>query len=165
MSLRNSILTALIVAGLVLGAGYILGLARTEPAPDAEETETPPPVAAVNPDPSPAGEPEEEAPKIHITREMVEKMYYGLSYEDAAQLFGATSDEWDTEYNQGVEGYTSPFIIHWHVWKNEDGSKARLGFVNKKLERKQYIAADGDNLLPEAPHTDVENYGHILGIE
>ncbi len=84
-----------------------------------------------------------------ITQEQVEGLYYGLKYVEAEQLFGSAADAIETEYDRGVEGYTSPFVITWYVWNNQDGSKARLGFVKDKLYRKQFLAADGHATLPE----------------
>lgn len=84
-----------------------------------------------------------------ITRETVEGLYYGLALTDIEEMFGRVSDFMETEYEPGVSGYTSPFVIIWHHWNNEDGSKAKLGFVDNKLYRKQFLDAGNTALLPE----------------
>ncbi len=162
MSSQQVILIVLVLVVVALSLGYVMGVSRTTEVPasefDAASVTVPPPVLV---------QPEEEpAPKrIPISRETVEGLYYGLTYEAAEEKFGFPSDETESEYDHGVEGYTSPFVIYWHIWKNEDGSKARLGFVDNKLDRKQFIAADGSSEIPLPPNLDVKNYGKILGME
>ena len=162
MSPKIALVGGLAVLIAVLGLGFILGTTQTEPTPPAE-----PPSQQMNGEPEPLPELPEEKPeeRPHIARDTVENLYYGLSYEQAEELFGFASDYSESEYDPGVEGYTSPFVILWHEWENEDGSKARLGFVNNRMERKQFIEPDGTAALPDAPHLDVDSYGDILGIE
>jgi len=162
MSSQQVILIAVVLVVIALSLGYVMGASRNAKSPVSESAAAPvllpPPVVVL-----PEGEP---APKrIPINRETVEGLYYGLTYEAVEEKFGFPSDETESEYDHGVEGYTSPFVIYWHVWNNEDGSKARLGFVDNKLDRKQFIAADGSSEIPLPPNLDVKNYGKILGME
>ena len=159
MSSQQVIIIAVVLVLIALSFGYVIGASRSVDTPIA------------SPEPKPEPEPittEEEEPvpeRPYISRETVEGLYYGLTYEAAEKKFGFPSDETESEYDRGVEGYTSPFVIYWHVWNNEDGSRARLGFVENKLERKQFIAADGNSEIPLPPHLDVKNYDKILGID
>ena len=138
----------MITGALVVLAAVLLGAAAlTWLQPMRMPDETPAPVEDAQP--APPDEKEEQKSITAITREQVEGLYYGLPYAEAEQLFGGEADAVETEYDRGVEGYTSPFVITWYVWKNEDGSKARLGFVKDKLYRKQFIASDGRSTLPE----------------
>jgi len=161
MSSQQVILIALVLVVVALSLGYVMGASRNAvvPAPEPAASSVPAQPVVVQME-------EEPAPKrIPISRETVEGLFYGLTYEAAEEKFGFPSDETESEYDHGVEGYTSPFVIYWHVWNNEDGSKARLGFVDNKLDRKQFIAADGSSEIPLPPNLDVKNYGKILGME
>ena len=162
MSSQQILIIVVVLALIALGFGYILGAARTANAPTQQTTEIPKPAA---PPEVTLSEGEVAPERSYISRETVEGLYYGLTYEAAEEKFGFPSDETESEYDRGVAGYTSPFVIYWHVWNNEDGSKARLGFVDKKMDRKQFIAADGTSEIPLPPHLDVDNYGKILGME
>lgn len=161
MSTNNVLIIIAVVVAVALGLGYILGASRQAQTPVAEPVAVPGAVLLATTE----GEEEQPPPRSFISRETVEGLYFGLTYEAAEELFGFPSDETESEYDRGVEGYTSPFVIYWHVWGNEDGSRARLGFINNKMDRKQFIAADGVSEIPESPHVDVENYGKILGME
>ncbi len=163
MSPKAALIVGAAVLAVVLGLGYVLSVTQPVRAPVSETApleKTTAPDITLTPY-------EDETPteRPFITQETVENLYYGLSYEQAEEKFGFPSDEHTTEHDPGVEGYTPPFLIHWHVWENEDGSKARLGFVNNRLDRKHYIEPDGSDALPVAPHLDVDRYGDILGIE
>lgn len=78
-----------------------------------------------------------------ITREMVDALYLGVSVEEVETRWGMMSDEMESEYDPGIQGYTAPFSIVWHTWNNPDGTKVRLGFIGKKLDRKQFHEKDG----------------------
>ncbi len=86
----------------------------------------------------------EPPPRPAITQEMVEKLLYGMTYEQVAEKFGGESDEMGSEYDRGKAGYTAPFVTVQHVWKNPDGSRVRAGFVNGKLESKAYLGRGAD---------------------
>lgn len=160
MSSKAVMMGAIVFFALFIGLGFLLAGTEPVPPPDMQSDAPPEFVQEVT-----LAEGEVEAPtRKYIARETVEGLYYGISYEYAEETFGFPSDEDDSEYDPGVDGYTSPFVIHWHVWKNEDGTKARLGFINNKMDRKQFIEADGTDALPESPHVDVDNYGRYLGI-
>lgn len=164
MSSQQVIIIAVVLVLVALGFGYILGASRTENATPTTKETTQTSDLPLPPEPTLI---EEETPpeRLYISRETIEGLYYGLTYEAAEEKFGFPSDETESEYDPGVEGYTSPFVIYWHVWKNKDGSKARLGFVDNKLDRKQFIGKSGDSEIPLPPHLDVDNYGKILGME
>ncbi|MCK5861680.1 MAG: hypothetical protein KAH38_04295 [Candidatus Hydrogenedentes bacterium] len=163
MSSQNVMVIVLVLVGAALGAGYIIGISRSDPISVPEGGDISESSTEVLEEEK--GEEELLPARPFISRETVEGLYYGLSYEAAAEKFGFSSDESETEYEQGVQGYTSPYVIHWHVWNNEEGSRVRLGFIDNKMDRKQFIASDGISEIPESPHTDVKNYGKILGME
>jgi hypothetical protein len=50
----------------------------------------------------------------------------------------------DSEHFSGIQGYTSPYVVLWHSWNNSDGTRVKLGFIGKKLDRKQFYYRDGD---------------------
>jgi hypothetical protein len=129
----------IIIAVLAAGLAALAALRGTQSAP---EPETPPAPPAVAPAPEAAEPPEPPAP-APISREMVDKLLYGMTYENVMERFGRESDETETEYDSGTPGYTSPSVTVWHRWDNPDGSAARVGFVNKKLERKVFVDAGG----------------------
>ena len=91
-----------------------------------------------------------------ISEATVEGLYLGHSYESVEELFGLVSDSSESEYDRGIEGYTSPFTIVWHTWENPDGTRVRLGFVNDKLERKQFLRRDGELITNEVNLEDLE---------
>lgn len=129
----------IIIAVLAAGLAAVIALRGTQSAP---EPETPPAPAAAAPAPESAEPPEPPAP-APISREMVDKLLYGMTYENVMERFGRESDETETEYDQGTPGYTSPSVTVWHRWDNPDGSAARVGLVNHKLERKVFVDAGG----------------------
>ena len=137
----------MITGALAVLAAVLLGAVALTWLQPVRMPEDPP--TLVEDTPLTTEEEEEQGRTSAIKREQVEGLYYGLQYAEAAQLFGGEADVIETEYDRGVEGYTSPFVITWYIWKNENGSKARLGFVKDKLYRKQFIAADGRSTLPE----------------
>ena len=128
------IIAAVLAAGL---AAFIAlrGSPTAPPPPAAPEATAPPATEAPAPPEPPAPSP--------VTGEMVEKLLYGMTYENVMERFGRESDETETEYEQGTPGYTSPSVTVWHRWDNPDGSAARVGFVNQKLERKVFVDAGG----------------------
>ena len=127
----------------VLAAGLVAVIALRG-APTATPPPQPPaaPEAAAPPAPEAAKPPGPPAP-APISREMVEKLLYGMTYENVMERFGRESDETETEYDSGTPGYTSPTVTVWHRWDNPDGSVARVGLVNHKLERKVFVDAGG----------------------
>ena len=131
----------IIAAVLAAGLAAFIALrgaptAPPPPAPPAAPEATAPPATEA---PAP---PEPPAPSP-VTGEMVEKLLYGMTYENVMERFGRESDETETEYEQGTPGYTSPSVTVWHRWDNPDGSAARVGFVHQKLERKVFVDAGG----------------------
>ncbi|NLV42809.1 MAG: hypothetical protein GXY15_16480 [Candidatus Hydrogenedentes bacterium] len=128
----------IIAAVLAAGLAALIALrgVPSAPAPPAA------PEAAAPPAPEAPEPPEPPAP-APVTGEMVDKLLYGMTYENVMERFGRESDETETEYEQGTPGYTSPSVTVWHRWDNPDGSAARVGFVNQKLERKVFVDAAG----------------------
>ncbi len=119
----------MITGALAVLAAVLLGAVALTWLQPVRMPEDPP--TLVEDTPLTTEEEEEQGRTSAITREQVEGLYYGLQYAEAAQLFGGEADVIETEYDRGVEGYTSPFVITWYIWKNENGSKARLGFVRQ----------------------------------
>ena len=129
------IIAAVLAAGLA--AFIALRGAPTAPPPPA------PPAAPEATAPPATEAPAPPEPPAPVTGEMVEKLLYGMTYENVMERFGRESDETETEYDQGTPGYTSPSVTVWHRGDNPDGSAARVGFVNQKLERKVFVDAGG----------------------
>ncbi len=122
----------------VLGLPLVISLTKEpEPAPAPAPIAVSVPVPAVPPVVEPP-------PRPVVTQEMVEKLLYGMTYEQVAEKFGGESDDMGSEYDRGTAGYTSPTVTVFHVWKNPDGSRARVGFVNGKLESKTYLGRGSD---------------------
>ncbi|MGI6137673.1 MAG: hypothetical protein ACOYI9_01435 [Candidatus Hydrogenedentales bacterium] len=144
MSLKTILIVALSLICILL---LIALLQKKEEAPSEAAATT----ELVPPDPTPLDiTPEsEELPRITITEAMVDKLYLGHSYEDIEALWGAGSDESESEYRRPSDGYTSPFTIVWHIWNNPNRTRVRLGFVNNKLERKEFYRLDGYKISNE----------------
>ena len=135
----------IIIAVLAAGLAALVALRGAPTAPEPEASPAPPvaaPEAAAPPAPESPAPPEPSAP-APVSREMVDKLLYGMTYENVMERFGRESDETETEYDQGTPGYTSPSVTVWHRWDNPDGSAVRVGFVNHKLERKVFVDAGG----------------------
>lgn len=146
MSLQNIVIIAFVVLCVFLA----FALLRSQPVvtPSGQEIPAPPapPVTAVTP--IPEGEPE-TPPRQSIAEESVDKLYLGLSYEQVEELFGVPSDDQESEYDRGIDGYTSPHTIVWHTWANPNNTRVRLGFINGKLEKKQFYRRDGEIITNE----------------
>lgn len=99
----------------------------------------PPPPEPPPPPPPPPAEPEPV-----ITREEFDQIRVGMEYWDVVDLIGEPEAERDSEYNEGVPGYTAPSVIAWHTWRNENGSWAKVSFIKEKVVEKKC-----ENLPPE----------------
>ncbi len=100
---------------------------------------SPVPVAAPEPLPSPATAAVEAPPaKLVLDAAILGKLLYGMSYEQVVAVVGAEADETETQYDRDKTGYTGPMLTIWKTWINPDGSKLRVGFVESKLEQKQF---------------------------
>ncbi len=146
----NQVLTVvLIVLCLVLLLSFVANKATTSPARDVEVAS--PPVLL------PEGELLEPVPeRKSITEDEIDKLYLGYTYEELEDLFGISADERESEYRRDATGYTAPHTIVWYTWKNPDDTVIRLGFINNKLERKQFIRKDGTVISNEIKLDDVE---------
>ena len=146
MSLQNIIIIVLVIICVLL----MFALLRSEPvtAPQAppSQVSTPPPTPVAPP--APEGEPE-VTPRQPISEADVDKLYLGVTYEQVEELFGLPSDEQESEYDRGIDGYTSPHTIVWHTWVNPNNTRVRLGFINGKLEKKLFHRRDGEVISNE----------------
>lgn len=109
--------------GVLLGLTVLGGCAPPPP---------PPPVAPV------------EVPKAPVfTQAQFDKLLFGMTYGQVADLLGSESMRQESTYDQGSSAYVRPVLTAWHYWDNENGSFIKLGFIEKKLADKQ-----SDNLPP-----------------
>ena len=89
---------------------------------------------------APASTPETQSPPprqvTEITRTQFDALLYGMTYEQVLEILGRAEDDAYTVYDRGLEGYTSPTLTVWMIWKNADGSRLKLGFISNKLSDK-----------------------------
>ena len=79
-----------------------------------------------------------EAPKAPVfTQAQYDKLLFGLTYGQVADLLDSESTRQESTYDQGNSEYVRPVLTAWHYWENEDGSYIKLGFIEKKLAEKQ----------------------------
>lgn len=88
--------------------------------------------------------PVEGEKEIRITKAMVDAMLLGVTVEEVEDSWGRISDEMESEHHSGIQGYTSPYSVLWHSWNNSDGTRVKLGFIDKKLDRKYFYYRDGN---------------------
>ncbi len=94
-----------------------------------------PPAAQTNPpEPEPVPKPKDQA---LITLEEFENLRTGMTYNQILDIVGDLETETRQIYDEGVAGYTSPSLTVWYVWKNPDGSWARVALISDKLRRKE----------------------------
>jgi len=146
----NQVLSiVLIVLCLTLLITLVAKRVATGTAP--ETGVAPPPVRL------PEGEIPEPVPEREsISEETIEKLYLGYTYEELEDRFGVPADERKSEYHRDATGYTAPHTIVWYTWANPDSTVVRLGFINNKLERKQFIRKDGIVISNEVKLDDLE---------
>lgn len=149
MSLQNVIIVVLIVICALLLFALFSSKPVIEPA--VQQNAQPPVVVP----PAPEGEPP-VPPRQPITEEAVNKLYLGLAYEEVEALVGIGSDERESEYQRGIDGYTSPHTVVWHTWLNPDDTRVRLGFVDGKLEKKEFYRRDGEIITNEVKLEDLQ---------
>lgn len=83
-----------------------------------------------------AEESAEEHPLV-VSLEIYDSLRYGITYPEAVELIGGLETESYTEYDGGVDGFTSPTVTVWYKWVNPDRSSMSLGFISKKLAEKK----------------------------
>jgi len=101
------------------------------------QSPTPAPVSTETPTPSPPPAPEPPAKPL-IGAAVLDKLLYGMTYEQVVELVGADADDSESQFERDKTGYTGPTLTVWKTWVNPDGSKLRVGFVESKLEQKQF---------------------------
>ena len=95
----------------------------------------PPPTTASAPVPPP--EPPPPAKPV-LDAAVLEKLLYGMTYDQVVAIVGAEADETESQFERDKTGFTGPTLTVWKTWVNPDGSKLRVGFVESKLEQKQF---------------------------
>lgn len=149
MPLNKILITALVVFCVALLITLAGKKTLTGPAREME--------AVPIPIPLPEGEIPQPVPEREsISETAIEKLYLGYSYEEIEDLFGIPADERESEYRRDATGYTAPHTIVWYTWENPDSTLVRLGFINNKLERKQFIRKDGIVINNEVKLDDLE---------
>jgi hypothetical protein len=104
-------------------------------APGSVQAPAATPVPAATPLPAPAQAPPS---KPVVDASILDKLLYGMTCEQVAAVVGGEADETETQYEKDKTGYTGPTLTVWKTWVNPDGSKLRVGFVESKLEQKQF---------------------------
>lgn len=149
VSSNRVLIVVSVVLFLVLLLSFVAHKATTRPARDVEVA--PLPILV------PEGKLLEPVPeRKSITEDEIEKLYLGYTYEELEDLFGIAADERESEYRRDATGYTAPHTIVWYTWQNPDNTIIRLGFINNRLERKQFIRKDGNVISNEINLDDVE---------
>lgn len=149
---KNTLIVILVLICVLLGLALLTKGTNTPPP----ATEPMPPAA---PSPPLTLDPEGEAVvpvRQSISAEMVEKLYLGQTYEAVETLWGISADDHESEYERGIEGYTSPHTTVWYTWDNPDKTRVRLGFIDGKLERKEFHRFDGQVISNEIDLKDLK---------
>jgi hypothetical protein len=71
-----------------------------------------------------------------ITKAQYDALRTGMTYDEVSDLIGALETEASSEYQPRTQ-YTEATATSWLIWKNPNGSFARLGFISGKLAEKQ----------------------------
>ena len=129
MEHKNLFVGVAVLAVAVLLAPMIISKWHQPSAP------APAPKAMPAPAPPPSPEP---PPKPVIDAAILDKLLYGMTYEQVVAVVGVEADETESQYERDKTGYTGPTLTVWKTWVNPDGSKLRAGFVESKLEQKQF---------------------------
>ena len=139
----------LVVAVVVLVVAVLLVpmlVSKWNRAPEPPQA----PAAVPTPAPPPAPAPAEAPPaKPVVDAAVLGKLLYGMTYEQVVAVLGREADDTETQYERDKTGYTGPTLTVWKTWMNPDGSKLRVGFVESKLEQKQFKRKDRYNQSDE----------------
>jgi len=106
--------------------------------------------------------PPEPPPKPVIGAAVLEKLLYGMTYDQVVAVVGTDADDSESQFERDKTGYAGPTLTVWKTWVNPDGSKLRVGFVESKLEQKQFKRKGRDNASEEVigtPKTEVPLLG------
>ncbi len=60
-----------------------------------------------------------------------------MTYNEVVEIFGEQETESNSEYDEGVKGYTGPSLTSWFIWRNPDGSAAEVAFISNKVVGKR----------------------------
>lgn len=102
------------------------------------------PVSAPAPTPAPATSapalppPPESPAKPVVDAAILDKLLNGMTYDQVVAVVGGDADDTESQYERDKTGYVGPTLTVWKTWMNPDGSKLRVGFVENKLEQKQF---------------------------
>jgi hypothetical protein len=131
-----------VLAVAVLLVPMIISKRNQPPAP--AELTAPAPANAPAAAPPPPPEPEPPAKPV-FDATVLDKLLYGMTYEQVVDIVGTDADESESQLERDKTGYTGPTLTVWKTWVNPDGSKLRVGFVESKLEQKQFKRRERDN--------------------
>ncbi len=95
------------------------------------------PAPAVIPAPVAPQDPPPPAKPV-LDAAVLEKFLYGMTYDQVVAIVGTEADETESQFERDKTGFTGPTLTVWKTWVNPDGSKLRVGFVESKLEQKQF---------------------------
>lgn len=130
MEHKNLYIAVAVLVVAVLLVPMLLSKRNPSPAP------VPAPAPASTPIPTPP--PPEPPAKPVIDAAILDKLLYGMTYQQVVAVVGADADETESQYERDKTGYAGPTLTIWKTWMNPDGSKLRVGFVESKLEQKQF---------------------------
>jgi len=142
---KSLIIVAALLVVAVLLVPMLLTKSQQQPAPP------PPAASAPAPVPVPAPPPETSPARPVVSPDMLDKLLYGMTYDQVQEVVGAEADETETQYAKDKTGYTGPTLTVWKTWVNPDGSKLRVGFVENKLEQKEFKRRERDRDTEERP--------------
>ena len=125
---------------LFIGVAVLVAAVLLVPMLRPRQTPPPPPPSPAAAPPAPIATPAEPAPpaKAPLDAAILEKLMYGMTYEQVVEVVGTEADESESQFERDKTGYTAPILTVWKTWMNPDGSKLRVGFVEGKLEQKQF---------------------------
>ncbi|HOD94948.1 MAG TPA: hypothetical protein PLQ42_09985 [Candidatus Hydrogenedentes bacterium] len=139
-------LPLILITAVVTATAVLFLTQKKEAGQPGENTSAAPVVdtSADNTPPATEADAEHVNQDIRISKDMVDALLLGMTVEEVEALWGRISDEMESEYDPGIKGYTSPYAILWHTWNNPDGTRVKLGFINRKLDRKHFYYRDGN---------------------
>ncbi len=104
----------------------------------------PPTAPAPATPPAPVSPPSPPAKPV-IGAAILEKLLYGMTYDQVVVVVGTEADDSESQFERDKTGYAGPTLTVWKTWVNPDGSKLRVGFVESKLEQKQFKRKERGN--------------------
>ncbi len=135
MENKSLFIVVAVLAVAVLLVPMVISKRSHAPAPEPAAV---PAIAPAPPAPATQPPPEPASAKPVLDAAVLDKLLYGMTYDQVVAVVGVEADETETQYEKDKTGYTGPTLTVWKTWMNPDGSNLRVGFVESKLEEKQF---------------------------